>query len=248
MRFVIIRLSNSAICILAALLLASSLALSAQNQTVKSQKVADSPSYLAGGKSIAISVPEKDLVEMGTDDQKAIDSLVPPSNRLIAAFVLPEDLIKTKSGDNRTPHLVSMIMVPRQDEFTEIGENDFKTIIDMVRKQFNSAVDSYVSDTEEEFNRRLKSLDLDNVKIKFDKPVSLGILFSGQNSAGFGTVLQASSGNASIRKVVSVVYLRVKNRVLFAYIYADYKDVNTVKWLRVTSEQWADAILKANQQ
>jgi hypothetical protein len=47
--------------------------------------------------------------------------------------------------------------------------------------------------------------------------------------------------------VAGVTVLRVQNRLLYAYIYSAYKDEDSVQWVRKTSEQWADAILNANQ-
>jgi hypothetical protein len=41
--------------------------------------------------------------------------------------------------------------------------------------------------------------------------------------------------------------LRVRGRILSVFTYAAYKDEGTVSWVKTTSEQWADAILKANE-
>jgi hypothetical protein len=46
--------------------------------------------------------------------------------------------------------------------------------------------------------------------------------------------------------VVSVILLRVKSHVLFAYFYVAYKDEKSTDWVRTTSQQWSDAILAAN--
>jgi hypothetical protein len=188
------------------------------------------------------------MVELGPDNRATMDQFVPPYNRLIAAFVPSDDFHSIASGDKRTPSHISMVAVSRQYESKDVSEDDFKLVIDGVSKQFDSTVNSYVKEDQEEFNRRLKSLNLDNVKITFDKPISLGTLFYSQNAAGFGTILQVSANDVSSKKVLSVLFLRVKNRVLYAYIFADYKDQETAKWIRQASEDWADAILKANGQ
>jgi hypothetical protein len=41
--------------------------------------------------------------------------------------------------------------------------------------------------------------------------------------------------------------LRVRGRFLSVFTYATYKDEGTVTWVKTTSEQWAGAILKANE-
>ncbi len=241
---------------LASMLLASSGIVMAQSGNNTPANGAEDQSHEAGGVTVAIPVPWTGTVELDSDHRAAMNQFVPPYNRLVAAFVSPDDLQKINSGDRSTPPRIALVAISRQYEFQNVSESDFKIVIDGVRKQFDSTADSYAQENEEEFNRRLKSLDLDNVKITFEKPVSLGILFSKRNAGGFGTILQVSASDASARpasevssrKLLSVLFLRVKNRVLYAYIFADYKDQETVKWLRKASEAWADQILNANMQ
>jgi hypothetical protein len=101
---------------------------------------------------------------------------------------------------------------------------------------------------EEELNRRMKTLNLDDPKISFDKPVQLGSFFSKQDAFGLGMIMPVSSKGSTTTMVGGIILLRVKNRMLFAYLYATYKDQETVRWVRKTSEGWADAILAANKE
>lgn len=240
------------VAILGFILFSALATLTAQDKGATSTEATTTRTFKAGGESFAIPAPLKGMVEMGPDYRGAVDNLVPPYNRLIAAFVLPDDLDKIRNGDRKIPPVGSIVSVSRQYEFTEIDESGFTAIVDSASKSFNSTLDSYAKENQEKFDRRIKSLDLDNLKITFDKPVSLGSLFSNQSSAGFGTILQVSAVGTSSqkelssKKVLSVCFVRVKNRVLFTYVFADYKDIETVKWLRKTSEEWAAAILSAN--
>lgn len=226
--------------------------LTAQDKGATSTEATTTRTFKAGGESFAIPAPLKDMVEMGPDYRGSVDNLVPPFNRLIAAFVLPDDLDKIRNGSRKIPPVGSIVSVSRQYEFTEIDESGFKAIVDSVSKSFDSNLNLYANENQEEFEHRMKSLGLENLKITIDKPVSLGSLFSNQSSAGFGTILQVSAvetssqKEASSKKMLSVCFVHVKSRVLFAYVFADYKDIETVKWLRKTSEEWADAILSAN--
>jgi len=40
--------------------------------------------------------------------------------------------------------------------------------------------------------------------------------------------------------------MRVKERLIFVYLYAEYKDEESIVWLRRTTEAWCDEILKLN--
>jgi len=212
--------------------------------------------FETGGVEIAIPVPWNGMLEMGPEKRHFMDQFVPPSNRLIAGFVAQDDLSKVHVADIKAPPRIAMVAVSRQFESRNISQGDFKLIIDSVSKDFNATVSAFAKDNEQNFNRKLQSLDLDNPKIKFAEPISLGCLFSTPDSAGFGTILQASASGgssstsleSSLTKVVSVLYIRTRNRVLFAYIFADYKDKDTVIWLRKASQDWVNQVLAANKE
>lgn len=180
-----------------------------------------------------------------------MDRFVPPYNRLIAAFV-PFDQLGSSNG--KTPDRIALVAVSRQFESKNISESDFKMIVQDVAKQFDTTAESYANNNEEEFNQKLKALDLENVKVTFDKPISLGALFSLPNAAGFGTILKVSASNSvpspavesSSTKALSVLFVRLKNRVVFAYIFADYENRETASWIRQASEDWCKAMLAVN--
>jgi len=240
------RVSRLAPILVAALVAAS--ALTAQNQGAATAKATDVPSYKAGGTPIAIPPPTSDLVATGEDDRAVMEIFVPDQNRLLAAFVLPIDLPRLRSGGNDILSRYSLVEVPRQGEFMDLSAKDFKDLADSVGQQFGALLDSSTKDVEEELNRRMKTLNLDDPKISFDKPVQLGSFFSKQDAYGLGMIMPVSSKGSTTTMVGGIILLRVKNRMLFAYLYATYKDQETVRWVRKTSEGWADAILAANKE
>jgi len=226
----------------------------AQDKGALASDVPQNQIHEAGGVAIAIPAPWQGMVELGADRRGFMEQFVPPYNRLIAGFVNADDASKVGPGVVKAPPRIAMMSVSPQYESTDIREDGFRMIVDNVRKQFDVTAENYAKTNEEEFNRRMTSLDLDNIRITMDKPVSLGCLFSTPNSAGFGTILQASATNSdekpakdrSMQKALSVLFIRVKNRVLFGYVFADYEGPDTVKWLRKVSQDWSDAILAAN--
>lgn len=187
------------------------------------------------------------MAEYGSDKGN-VESFVPPYNRLIAAFVPNDAKGSFISVDHKAPSRLVLVQVPRDFESTEIDASFFQGIIDQAAKGFDTSVESYAKENEEEFNQKLESLGLNDAKIAFDKPIPLGIFFAKPNAVAFGTIVRASAGSASLTKAVILVYMRVKNRVLFAYFFEDYKDRKTVLELRKTTQDWADAILNVNQQ
>lgn len=203
--------------------------------------------FKAGGIPIIIPPPIMEMSEVGYDKREFMEVFVAPSNRLIAAFVLTKELPTLAAGANN-PMLskYAMIQVPRRGEYMDCRESDFKEVTDGAKKTFGDVMSSSMKDAEDEFNRRMKSLDLEEATISLNKPIQLGCLFSKKDAYGFGMIMPFSMGGENMKIAMGATLMRVKQRLLFVYLYADYKDENTVKWLRRITENWADAILKAN--
>lgn len=203
-------------------------------------------SFRTGGKTVVIPSPESGLLEIGDDYRVVLDPVVPDSNRLIAAFVAPQDAQTIRSGSNVQLLKYGLVEVPRRAEFIEADRDAFKQVSDAMAQQFGSSIDTSMKNQEDEFNRRLKELNPNAPAITFDKAVPLGIIFSKQDACAFGVIMPVSAKGNTIKMITSIGVLRAQNRILFLYLYSVYKDEDTVKWLRATSEQWSDAILKAN--
>jgi hypothetical protein len=212
----------------------------------------DTPSFGAGGVQIAVPMPWNGAVELGPEKRHFMDQFVPPSNRLIAGYADSDDLPNIHAQDIKAPPRIAVVAVSRQYESTNITESGFRQIIESAAGGFNATVSNYAKDNENSFNQKLKELNLDAAHLTFTQPLSLGCLFSTPNAAGFGTVMQVSLSapdgrQNSLTKALSVIFIRAKNRVLFAYIFATYKDKDTVIWLRKASEDWAKQIVERNE-
>ena len=212
----------------------------AQDSGTKSAPV---ESFKAGGTPVAIPSPTAEMSEVGYDNREIMEVSVAPENRLIAAFVPTEDLPKfTKGLDELTRY--AMVQVPRRGEYMDCGASDFKEVTDGLKEAFGDVMSSSMKEAEDEIKRRMKSLDLDEVSL--GKPIQLGCLFSKQDAYGFAMVVPVAMGGQNMKMACGAVLMRVKQRLLFVYLYAEYKNDETIKWIRKATEDWADAILKAN--
>jgi len=209
---------------------------------------AETQIYRVGLKSIAIASPSKDLTEIGPDYRVTLETLAPATNRLVAAFIRPEDLHQILAGGNTPLTRYALVEAPRRAVFADIDTAAFKTVADSVATQFGTNLEADIKTAQDDFNHNLKELNSSSATIAIDKPFSLGTLFSKPDAAAFGMIASISGAGPEIKMAVATVVLRLQNRVLFLYLYSVYKDDTAVKWLRTTSEQWADATLKANAQ
>lgn len=217
-------------------------------------KCAPVESFEVGGTPIAIPPPTAEFSEIGHDNREFMEAFVAGNNsRLIAYFVLAEDLPKlTKGSDDLVMSKYAMVQVVRRSEYVDCGASDLEELIDGIRDEFGEEefgvfMNSSIKETEDEFNRRMKSLDLDLATVSFGKPIQLGCLFSMQDAYGFGVIMLLSIDGENMKLGSGTALMRVKQRLLFVCLYAEYKDEETVKWLRKTTGDWAAAILKANE-
>lgn len=213
----------------------------------KSDVSGEVESFKAGGTPIAIPAPTTAMNEVGYDNRELMEVFVPSVNRLIAAFVLTEDLPKLSEGaDDLKMAQYAMVQVPRQGEYMDCGASDFKEVTEGAKESFGEVLSSSFEEAENEFNQRMKALDLDEATVQLGDPIQLGCLFSKKDAYAFGMIIPVKTGEETIQMSMSCVLMRVKNRLLFLYLYAEYKNEETVKWLRKTSESWVDSVLTSN--
>lgn len=218
----------------------------AQDKSPAPAKPLEPQSYRSGLKSIVIPSPAADLSEIGPDYRVLLESSVPNTNRLLAAFTTAEDSANVRSGVSKGFSDYALVENLRLAEFVDLDPDNFKQVSDSMAAQFGAELNASNKDLEEELNRKLKAMRGTDLTLTLDKPIQLGALFSKPNACGFGIIQTISAAGTSVKMVAGVTVLRVQNRLLYAFLYSAYKDEDSVQWVRKTSEQWADAILKAN--
>lgn len=204
--------------------------------------------YRSGLKSISVPQPAAGFIEIGSDYRVLFDRLTPDTNRLIAAFLTKDDAEVLKSGKFVKPSRYALVENLRQAEFAEFDAATFQQTVPLVAQQLGTTMDANKADMEAELNRKLKAMAGSNTTITLDKTLQLGTFFTKTDAACFGMITPLTANGVTMKVASAVTVLRVQNRLLYLMIYADFKDEESVQWVRKTSEDWTDAILKANQQ
>jgi hypothetical protein len=204
------------------------------------------PTYRAGLRSIGIPAPTGDLVEIGPDYRVLFEPFAPTTNRLIAAFVLPADVPEIRTGVATEFTRYALVEVPRNAEFLDVTPEIYKEITSSVATEFGTDLDATLKTGTDELNQRLKDLGSNQATVTMDKPVALGALFTESEACGFGLVAPVTTGGTSLRMATGLVIVHVQGRVIYGYLFTEYKDQETAHWLARTTQAWADAILRAN--
>jgi hypothetical protein len=224
----------------------ASVALGAQDSTKATTTQAQITNVRVGATSIAIPSPTNDLVEPGPDYRVIFETFAPVNNRLVAAFVPQNKMDAIHRGMRPPMDEYALVEVARQTEFAETDSATFQRIAEALGKEFGGDLSQFASKGQEEINHNLQALGR-SASVTVDKPAPLGILFAMTNAIGVGSITPYNLNGVTTRRVGCLTMLRVRGRVLSIFTYAAYKDEGTVMWVKTTSEQWAGAILKANE-
>jgi len=205
-------------------------------------------STMAGGVPVVIPPPGQEFVEVGSDKRLFFEYMVPSRNRLQCAFVRSDFVPRLKNPASGMGHYMLVELSRKLDEKnTEMTAAGFEKVVLTIKQQFadSSALNQTVQATSEEISRKLKQLD-PSKDVSIDKPTPLGTLFETSNAYAFALLQGVSSGGATIRAINASLLLRVRDRLIFAYIYGNGDDEKSLKWIEKMTQQWADEILTAN--
>ncbi len=205
-------------------------------------------STVAGGVPVLIPSPGKEFVEVNSDKRNFFEYMVPSRNRLLCAFV-PADFVPRLKNPASGMGQYMLVELSRSldEKNTEVTSATFEKVVLGIKQQFadSSALNQTVKTTSEEISSKLKQLD-PSKDLSIDKPTPLGALFQTSDSYAFAMLVPVSSGGVTVREINATVLMRVRDRLIFAYIYGSGDDEKSLIWIEKTAGQWASDILTAN--
>ena len=208
--------------------------------------VAAAPEVKAGGVALALPGPPGDFAEAAYKLRTTFfEVLVPSTNRLLTAYAPAQSLIEL-NGRKAPVELdtYAMVEVPRQAEYSDCTPEIFEQILKTLGPSMGKFDGKNVGALEEEINLRLKSLGTTSVEL--GRPEMLGGIFQKTNASGFAMLMAFKQDDHSTTMATGVAMLRVKQRLIFAYLYRKYESPDAVTWVRKNLEPWVDAILANN--
>lgn len=205
----------------------------------------ETPHAKVGGLEVTAPAPA-DYSEVGDRLRTTLfEVMTPATNRLLAAY-LPVKALAALEAGNTTGGLpfYAMLQVPRGAEYADCTPEAFDQAVRSIEGAIGAIDTAKTGELSSEMNLRLKSLGVGPVAV--DRPEMLGGLFRKTDAAGFAMLMAMKQAEKTSSIAAGMAVLRVKQRVLFAYLYRRYESPETVRTLRTELEAWADAILAAN--
>jgi len=201
----------------------------------------------AGGIALTLPAPSSDFRESGDKLRTTVFELIVPSvNRLVSAWAPPQELAKLREGKaSGGLDAYAMVEVLRQLEYDDCTPEAFQQLLKSAGASTGELVGKAMEDmgkgATEEMNARLKSLG--QRSIEMNHPENPGALFQRTDAYGFAALTTYKQGDRSVTMATVTAVIRVRQRVLFAYIFRKYESPDTVISIGKDLEVWADGIL-----
>jgi hypothetical protein len=189
------------------------------------------PEVKAGGIVLTLPAPANDFADAGDKLRTTFfELLVPSNNRLLSAYV-PAKTRMEASGGKMPPGLdaYAMVEVSRQAEYTDCTPQAFEQVLKSVEPSMGKLDAKKIGELEQELNIHLKSLSKRPIQV--GHPEMLGAIFHKSNAAGFAMLMAVKEDDRSDTMAGGIALLRVKQRLIFAYLYRKYESPDTVSWL-----------------
>jgi hypothetical protein len=142
-------------------------------------------------------------------------------------------------------NLYALVEVPRRAEYSDCTPQVFESLLTGMASSMAKAATEKVGEVQEEMNLRLKSLG--TKPVEFGHPEVLGSIFKKNDAAGFAMLMAVKQETDSVTMAAGFAALRVKQRLIFAYLYRKCDSPETVALISKDLESWTDTILARNQ-
>jgi len=213
---------------------------------------------ILGGVSIELPAPKgfSEVRDVSPQTYKRAERMMTiPQNRLLTLFVPDTDLNRFLKNQETALKYNRYIMVqtPRFAESLEMSSKDFHELAGRIRQEQNQfpkrhreEAQSYVDGITKRFSKEHEiSMDL-----KIGQPRPLGVFAEGDNfiASAMLTKMKGAVGEETMEVIMVSVssFIRVKNKLIFGWLYSKYESQHDIDWIRAATKDWIKEILAAN--
>ena len=182
--------------------------------------------------------------------QSSFEMMTPQTNRFLGGFLLPSATVIPESGVTPPLDQYMLVQTLRAIEGIDVSAEDFK----MVKDELARSQDQMFAQKKEEFNERLKALAAKGevgADIQLGEPVMLGTFVNKDDALSSLMVVAVSAEDGTGKTVERAVacgmsLVRVKDKIVYLYVYRHYTDDASLDWVKRTAEKWVNETLAAN--
>lgn len=221
------------------------------------QSIADTQSKRieVGDKMVSIPAPAgfHEISELSPKVREFAESVTPPHHRLLAVFVSDDDFQRIAKGESPEMRKYMLLQVNRKLEHRSVSDTQFSQLVGQVKQEHHNlrektkdTTDSWLSDASGKLSKEYGAI----VDLAVGEPMPLGVFLEQNGAIGFAQLVKSriSIGGEQIDYLVigGASLMKVRGKVLEAYVNSKYEAQNDVEWVRATSRTWIDQILATN--
>jgi hypothetical protein len=215
-----------------------------------------SSSVRLGEKVVVIPTPEG--YEEATSQFKKIkdrfSATEAPENDMLLVHMLAADCELMRQGSNATFSQYTKVSVLRQARALTVTSAMMAAAVEELRAQAVKFPDPNNPTTvamEKHLERALSNLNSKQTTIDFGKPEVLGEFNVAPNVFSLLMLLNVKLNQAGVEgkptpMLMSVSYVRVKERIIFVYVYKHLESKADLEPLKAFTTNWTNAIVAAN--
>lgn len=191
-----------------------------------------------------------DPTSLGPAFGQLATTLTPPSNRLLAIYVTPEDFRAHKAGKKIVMDRYALLQTPRQAENLTVVAADFAQLKEVMKNQ-SAAQRAQVRDmAEHHIGNAVSKAAGTPLTVSMTDINALGTFLESDTALGLlsATDVSAAAHGRTINYplVYATGVLRVKERLLFLYTYSVYRTPADLEWVKTTATAWSRRLQQAN--
>ena len=240
-----------------ALVLVFGVSAHAQEHEAKTAKPRTTLASVQLGDKIIV-IPEPEGYEEATAQFKQIKdrfaATEAPENEMLLVHMLAADCELLRQGSNPTFSQYTKISVLRQAKELTVTSEMMKAAIEDLRKQAVKFPDPNNPTTlamEKHLERALSNLNSKQTTIDFGKPEVLGEFNAGPNVFSLLMLLNVKINQSGVEAkptamLMSVSYVRLKERIIFVYVYKKLESKADLEPLKTFTTNWTNKMLAAN--
>ena len=197
-----------------------------------------------GGVNITIPSANNTYKEVGESQRELFNSFVPETNSLLCVFLDTNDYSYLLKGANENVVMETYMLVEfgKQVESMDCSAKDFLEVKDGVVSTLKNDLDAIKAEANKILNEQKENIG----DVEVGTPKTLGKIY--EINDAFGSLMSIDyKTDTKVKKMLcSVNFLRLKNRLVYIYIYSKFNNIDNVKYINEISKSWAKLLLEQN--
>ena len=199
-----------------------------------------------GGVPISIKAPNgfREIILVSPETRKIMETLTPPTNRLLAGFVSEEDFGRIMKDEEPDFNRYIMLQSNRNLENRNFSKEQFQMLTRQLKEQQNTILQEQKSKVEKLLEGASKSFadDFDtSVDIKMGEQITLGIFNDKPNTIGLMSLAKYSGevGNDKFDYIMAggVSFVLARGKLIYVYVFSLYESQNDIDWVKSKSRE-----------